>query len=73
MGVVGGIEQVLTIEFAEDEGEQDVADGDDALRVGALDGLEAGESTFVVEVVEVLEGVANLGVRLTGSVWAAGL
>jgi hypothetical protein len=29
------------------------------LRVGALDSLEAGESAFVVEVVEVLEGLAD--------------
>jgi hypothetical protein len=41
VGVVGGVEEVLTIEFAEDDGEDDVADGDDALWVGALDGFEA--------------------------------
>jgi hypothetical protein len=39
--VVGGVEEILTVEFAKDDGEEDVADGDDALRVGALDGLEA--------------------------------
>ena len=41
VGVVGGVEEVLAIEFAEDDGEEDVADGDDALWVGVLDGLEA--------------------------------
>ncbi len=41
VGVVGGVEEVLTIELAEDDGEEHVADGDNALRVGALDGLEA--------------------------------
>ena len=60
VGVVGGVEEVLAVEFAEDYGEEDVADGDDALWVGALDGLEAGEGAFEVEVVEVLEGVADL-------------
>jgi hypothetical protein len=41
VGVVGGVEEVLTVEFAEDDGEEDVADGDDALWIGVLDGLEA--------------------------------
>jgi hypothetical protein len=41
VGVVGGVEEVLAVEFAEDDGEEDVADGDDALGVGALDGIEA--------------------------------
>jgi hypothetical protein len=59
VGVVGGVEQVLAVELAKDDGEEDVADGDGALRIGALDGFEASEGAFVVEVVEVLEGVAN--------------
>jgi hypothetical protein len=59
VGVVGGVEEVLAVELAEDEGEENVADGDGALRVGALDGFEAGESAFVVEVVEVIEGLAD--------------
>jgi hypothetical protein len=41
VGVVGGVEEVLTIEFAKDYGEEYVADRDDALWIGALDGLEA--------------------------------
>jgi hypothetical protein len=60
VGVVGGIEEVLTVELTEDNGEEDVADGDDALWVGALDGLKAGEGTVVVEDVEVLEGFTDL-------------
>jgi len=39
--VVGGVEEVLAIEFAEDDGEKHVADGDGALRVGELDCFEA--------------------------------
>jgi hypothetical protein len=41
VGVVGGVEEVLAVEFAEDDGEEDVADGDDTLRVSALDGFKA--------------------------------
>jgi len=40
VSVVGGVEEILTVEFAKDDREEDVADGDDALWVGALDGLE---------------------------------
>jgi hypothetical protein len=57
--VVGGVEEVLTVELAEDDGQKNVADCDGALGVGALDGLEAGKGNVVVEVVEVLEGVAD--------------
>jgi hypothetical protein len=41
VSVVGGVEEILAIELAEDDREEDVADGDDALWVSALDGLEA--------------------------------
>jgi hypothetical protein len=64
--VVGGVEEVLAVEFAKDEGEEDVADGDGALRVGALDGFEAGECAFVVEVVEVIECLADLRGEVDG-------
>jgi hypothetical protein len=66
VGVVSGVEEVLAVELAEDEGEEDVADGDGALRVGALDGFEAGEGAFVVEVVEVIEGLADLRGEVDG-------
>ena len=36
------------------------------LRVGSLDGLEAGEGAVVVEVVEVLVGLADLGGEVDG-------
>jgi len=57
--VVGGVEEVLAVELAEDDGQKDVADGDGALGVSALDGLEADKSSVVVEVVEVLECLAD--------------
>jgi len=57
--VVGGVEEILTVELAEDERHEDVSGGDGALGVGALDGFEAGERALVVEVVEVLVGVAE--------------
>ncbi len=66
VGVVGGVEEVLTVELAEDEGLEDVAGRDGALGVGFLDGLEAGEGAFVVEVVEVLLRLANLGREVDG-------
>lgn len=54
------------VELAEDEHHEDVAGGDDALRVGFLDGFEAGEGAVVVEVVEVLVGLANLRGEIDG-------
>jgi hypothetical protein len=66
VGVVGGVEEVLAVELAEDDGEEDVADGDGALRVGALDGFEARECALVVEVVEVLEGVTGRRGKVDG-------
>ncbi len=66
MGVVGGVEEVLTVELAEDERLEDVADGDGRLRVVSLDGLEAGEGAVVVEVVEALVGLADLGGEVDG-------
>ncbi len=59
--VVGGVEEVLMIELAEDERHEDVTGGDGRLRVFLLDGLEAGEGAVVVEVVEVVVGFADLG------------
>jgi hypothetical protein len=66
VGVVGGVEKVLVVELAEDDGQQDVSDCDGALGVGALDGLEAREGSVVVEDVEVLEGVADRGGEIDG-------
>jgi hypothetical protein len=54
------------IELAEDERHEDVAGGDGGLGVGLLDGLEAGEGSFVVEVVEVVVGLADLGGEVDG-------
>ena len=64
--VVGGVEEVLMVELAEDERHEDVAGGDGGLRVGLLDGLEAGEGAVVVEVVEVLVGFADLRGEVDG-------
>ena len=66
VGVVGGVEQVLMVELAEDDRHEDVAGGDGALRVGALDGFEAGEGAVVVEVVEVLVRLADGGGEIDG-------
>ena len=66
VGVVGGVEEVLMVELAEDEDHEDVAAGHGVLRIGPLDGLETREGTFVVEVVEVLVGVANLRGEVDG-------
>jgi len=66
VSVVGGIEEVLTIKLAKDERHEDVAGGDGGLRVVFLDGLEAGEGAVVVEVVEVLVGLADLRGEVDG-------
>ena len=64
--VVGGVEEILAVEFAEDERHQDVAGGDGALGIGFLDGFKAGEGAVVVEVVEVLVSLANLRGEIDG-------
>ncbi len=64
--VVGGVEEVLVVELAEDEHHEDVAGGDGALGIGLLDGFEAGEGAVVVEVVEVLVGLADLRGEIDG-------
>ena len=61
VGVVGGVEEVLIVEFAEDERLEDEGGDDRALGIGFLDGLEAGKGSVVVEDVEVIVGFANLG------------
>ena len=66
VGVVGGVEEVLIVEFAEDEGLEDEGCDDGALWIGFLDGLEAGEGSLVVEDVEVVVGFANLGGEVDG-------
>lgn len=59
--VVGGVEQVLVVKLAEDEGLKNIADGDGRLWVGALDGFKAGKSALVVEVIEVIVSLMDLG------------
>jgi hypothetical protein len=54
------------VELAEDESHEDVAGGNGGLRVLLLDGFEAGEGAVVVEVVEVLVGLANLWGEVDG-------
>jgi hypothetical protein len=54
------------VKLAEDERHEDVAGGDGALGVGSLDDFEAGEGALVVEVVEVLVGLADLGGEIDG-------
>jgi hypothetical protein len=66
VGVVGGVEEVLMVEFAKDERLQDIADGDGALGIGFLNGFEAAEGTLVVEVVKMLVGFADLGGEVDG-------
>jgi hypothetical protein len=66
VGVVSGVEEVLAVELTEDHCEEDVADGNCTLRVGALNSLEARESAFIVERVEVLEGIAGFRGEVDG-------
>ena len=66
VGVVGGVEQVLTVEFAEDKRLEDVAGGDGGLWVVLLDGFEASEGAVVVEVVEVIVSLADLRGEIDG-------
>lgn len=66
VGVVGGVEEVLIIELAEDERLEDEGGDDGALWIGFLDGLEAGEGSVVVEDVEVVVGFADLGSEVDG-------
>jgi hypothetical protein len=66
VGVVGGVEEVLMVELAEDDRHQDVAGGDCALGIGFLDGFEAGEGAIVVEGVEVVVGFADPGGEVDG-------
>jgi hypothetical protein len=61
------------IELAEDERHEDITACDGGLGVGFLDGFKPGESAGVVEVVEVLVGLADLwgevdGVGVSGGV-----
>jgi hypothetical protein len=58
--VVGGVEEVLIVELAEDERLEDEGGDDGALGIGFLDGLEAGKGSLVVEDVEVIVGFADL-------------
>ncbi len=62
--VVGGVEEVLEVEFAEDGGHEDVAVGHGILRVGGEDGVEAGDGAVVVEDVEALEAFVDGGVEV---------
>lgn len=64
VGVVGGVEEVLVIELAEDEDHEDVAGGHGVLRVGGEDGLETGDGTLVVEDVEMLKALADDGIEV---------
>ena len=71
--VVGGVEEVLVVELAEDERHENVADGNGALGVRLLNGFEAAESALVVEVVKMFVGFADLwgevdGVGMCGGV-----
>ena len=66
MGLHPAREEILMVELAKDERHEDVAGGDGRLRVVLLDGLEAGEGAVVVEVVEVLVGLADLRGEVDG-------
>jgi hypothetical protein len=54
------------VELAEDEHHEDVVGGHGVPRVLPLDGLEAGKGAVIVEVVEVLVGLADLGGEIDG-------
>jgi hypothetical protein len=54
------------VELAEDERHEDVAGGDGGVRVVSLNSFEAGEGAVVVEVVEVLVRLAELGGEVDG-------
>ncbi len=64
--VVGGVEEVLMVELAEDEDHEEVTGGHGILRMGLEDGLEPGDGAFVVEDVEVLEAFVDDGVEVEG-------
>ena len=66
MRIISGVEEVLTIKLAKDERHEDVTRCNGTLRIGFLDGFEASESTVIVEVVEVLVGLADLGGEVDG-------
>ena len=66
MCVVGCIEEILAVEFSEDERHEDVSGGDGALRILPLDGFEAGEGAVVVEIVEVIVSLADLRREIDG-------
>ena len=57
--VVGGIEEILAVELAEDGGHEDIAGGHGVVGVHSEDGLEARDGAFVVEDVVVLESVVD--------------
>ena len=66
VGVVGGVEEVLMVELAEDEGGEDVVPGHG---IGGMLGgnlLLDFERGVVVEVVEVQHGLADLGIEVEG-------
>ena len=58
--IVGGIEQVLVVELAEDVGHQQVVVGHGVFGVGLQNDFHARDRTVEVHDVEVLVGVANL-------------
>jgi hypothetical protein len=60
VGVVGGVEEVLIVEFAEDDRLENEGGDDGALGIGFLDGLKAGKGSLVIEDVEVIVGFADL-------------
>ena len=64
--VVGGVQEILVVEFSEDERQKDIASGDAALGIVSLDGFEPGEGAVEVEGVKVLMGFANSGGEVDG-------
>ena len=66
MGVVGGVEEILVVELAEDEGDEDVVPGHGVggMLLGYL--LLNFEGGVEVEVVEVKHGLLDLGVEVDG-------
>src|SRR5260370_25663837 len=66
VGVVGGVDKMLVVEHAEDVQHEDVVGGHGVPRVLPVDGLEAGKGAVIVEVVEVLVGLAHQGSQVDG-------
>ena len=66
VGVEGGVEQILPVELLEERGFKQVGGGLRIAGVLGMEALEAADGLGKVEVVEVMEGFAHLGIVVHG-------